>query len=45
MGFRSIVTGLNNHELKRHVQFGHPKNLNEAIALALEYDSFESGDS
>ena len=40
-----FVIGLNNHELKKHVQFGHPKNLNEAIALALEYESFESGDS
>ena len=40
-----FVIGLNNHELKRHVQFGHPKNLNEAIALALEYESFECGDS
>ena len=40
-----FVIGLNNHELKRHVHFGHPKNLNEAIALALEYECFESGDS
>ena len=40
-----FVMGLKNHELKRHVQFGHPKSLNEAIALALEYESFEGGDS
>ena len=40
-----FVIGLNNHELKRHFQFGHPKNLNEATDLALEYESCESGDS
>ena len=39
------LNNLNNHGLKRHVQFGHSKNLNEAIALALEYETFESGDS
>ena len=30
-----LVIGLHNNEIKRHVQFGHPKNLNEAIALAI----------
>ena len=38
-----FVIGLNNHKLKTHVKFGHPKNLNEAFALALEYESFERG--
>ena len=35
--------GLPNHEIKRHVQFGHPKNLNEALSLSIEYEAFESG--
>ena len=38
--------GLGNLELRRHVQFGHPRTLNEAISLAVEYEAFEpsSGD-
>lgn len=36
-----FVTGLSCHELKRYVQFSHPKTLDRAISLALEYESFE----
>ena len=36
-----FVTGLINTDIKRHVQFGHPRNLNEAIALATEFESFD----
>ena len=35
--------GLGSYELKKHVQFGHPKSLNEAISLAIEFEAFESG--
>ena len=28
-------------EIQRHVQFGHPKSLNDAVSLAVEYESFD----
>ena len=37
-----FITGLNNYDLQKHVQFGHPKTLNEAISLATEYEALES---
>ena len=37
-----FVAGLSNHDLRKHVQFGHPKSLNEAISLAIEYEAFDS---
>lgn len=40
-----FVTGLGGTDLKRHVQFGHPQDLNKAIALATEYESFEQKSS
>lgn len=38
-----VVLGLRCHELKRYVQFSHPKTLVRAIniSLALEYRPFE----
>lgn len=36
-----FVPGLRCHELKRYVQFSHPKTLVRAISLALEYGPFE----
>ena len=36
-----FITGLNNYDLQKHVQFGHPKTLNEAISLATEYEALE----
>lgn len=36
-----VVLGLRCHELKRYVQFSHPKTLVRAISLALEYGPFE----
>ena len=36
-----FITGLNGHELKRFVQFAHPKTLDRAISLALEFESFD----
>ena len=39
-----FVLGLDRPELKKHVQFGHPRTLNEAISLAMKYESFEYGD-
>ena len=38
-----FTLGLGNVELQRYVQFGHAKELNEAISLAIEYEAFESG--
>lgn len=35
--------GLGNIDVQRHVQFGHPKDLNAAISLAIEYEAFEAG--
>ena len=37
-----FIAGLLNVDMKRHVQFGHPKTLNEAISLATEHESFDS---
>ncbi|CAC5403954.1 unnamed protein product [Mytilus coruscus] len=34
------IHGLNNHELKKHVQFHHPQTLSQAIAFASEYEAF-----
>ena len=36
-----FITGLANYELQKHVQFGHPKSLHEAIGLATEYEALE----
>lgn len=36
-----FVTGLRSQELKRYVQFSHPKTLDRAISLAIEFESFE----
>ena len=37
-----FISGLGNIEIRKHVQFGHPRNLNEAISLATEFESFEN---
>ena len=37
-----FINGLGNLETKKSVLYGHPKNLNEAIALATEAESFDS---
>ena len=37
-----FVNGLPSRDLRRHVQFNHPKTIHEAIALALEFESFDS---
>jgi len=34
------IHGLNNYELKKHVQFHHPQTINQAIAFASEYEAF-----
>ncbi|MCG7874778.1 MAG: retropepsin-like aspartic protease, partial [Candidatus Thiodiazotropha endolucinida] len=36
-----FITGLGNYELQKHVQFGHPKTLHEAIGLATEFEALE----
>ena len=35
--------GLGSVELRGHVLFGHPRDVNEAISLAIEYEAFQSG--
>lgn len=37
-----FINGLGNPDIKKHVLFGHPKTINEAIALATEAESFEA---
>ena len=36
-----INCGLNASEIRKHVQFRHPKSVDEAITLAIEYEAFE----
>ena len=35
--------GFGNIDVQRHVQFGHPRDLNAAISLAIEFEAFEAG--
>ncbi len=35
------INGLGNYELQKHVQFGHPQTLDQAIALATEFGALE----
>ena len=37
-----FIMGLGGLQLKRHVQFGHPKTLHEAISLAIEAEAFDT---
>ena len=37
-----FTQGLDSPDLKRHVQFGHPKDVTEAIFLSVEFEAFES---
>lgn len=36
-----FICGLNHAEMKKHVQFRHPRSVDEAITLAIEYEAFE----
>lgn len=36
-----FIYGLGNQELKKHVKLKHPKTLDQAISLAVEFESFE----
>ena len=38
----SFIQGIQNIDMQRHIQFLHPKDVNEAISAAVEYDAFES---
>ena len=40
-----FISGLNSTETRRHVSFAHPENLDEAIDLAVEFESFEGNQS
>ena len=37
-----FMTGLGSVDIRKHVQFAHPKDLNEAISLATEFECFET---
>ena len=37
-----FMTGLGGADIRKHVQFAHPKNLHEAISLATEFECFET---
>ena len=37
-----FISGLGHRELRKHVQFGHPADINQAISLALELEAFDS---
>ena len=37
-----FIHGLSSNDMKKHVHFKHPKTLDEAITLAVEYEAFES---
>ncbi len=37
-----FVLGLTSLDMRKHVQFNHPKDLNHALSLAIEFDSFHS---
>ncbi len=36
-----FINGLGNLEIKRHVQFNHPRSLDQAISFAVEFEAFE----
>ena len=40
-----FISGLNSTEIRRHVSFAHLENLDEAIDLAVEFESFEGHQS
>ena len=40
-----FISGLNSTEIRRHVSFAHPENLDKAIDLAVEFESFEGNQS
>ena len=37
-----FIMGLGSMEIRRHVQFGHPADIDRAISLAIEYEAFEA---
>ena len=36
-----FINDISNHDLRKHVQFGHPKTIHEAIGLSTEYEALE----
>ena len=40
-----FITGLSSIELRKHVQFGHPTDLNQAMSLAIEFEAFNSANA
>ena len=40
-----FIMGLGSIELRRHVQFGHPQDINQAISLAIEFEAFDTANN
>ena len=45
MVMEQFLSGVGERDLRRHLTFGHPRNLQSAISLAEEYDAFECTNS
>ena len=41
MIFEQFLAGMGEGDVKRHVVYGHPASLQDAVALAEEHDAFE----
>jgi len=35
-----FIDGLGGYEIRKHEQFHHPKSVDEAISLAIEFEAF-----
>lgn len=40
-----FILGLGTLELRRHVQFGHPVDISQAISLAIEFEAFDTANN
>ena len=41
MNVGSFHTCVDSRHLKQHIQFGHPRYINQAISLAIEFEAFQ----
>ena len=42
LAIEQFIAGLSKIDLRRHVQFGHPTSIHQAISLATEFESFDT---
>ncbi len=38
----TFIQGLSDREMRKHIQFAHPKSVEEAVSYAIEYDAYVS---